>query len=237
MKRTEKIILSLIFSVIIVGVLIALFEKLHLFSSLLLIDGKKSFFKKIYTREDGLVEWLQFAGLVAGALLCFYRFLILRGKRSLLFLLCTFVLGGMFFFVAGEEISWGQRIFDVKSSIFFAKNNTQGETNLHNLKLGGIRLNKLIFGLGATLVFAFYLLGLPQLYKKKRWLAEWIDRLACPIPRKEHLISFVAILILYYLTLSSKRGELLEVGGYWVLFLITYNPFNAHIFDSNISHK
>ena len=39
----------------------------------------------------------------------------------------------IFIFGAGEEISWGQRIFNVESSEYFLENNAQGETNLHNM--------------------------------------------------------------------------------------------------------
>ena len=37
------------------------------------------------------------------------------------------------FFIAGEEISWGQRIFEVASPEYFLSTNKQLETNLHNL--------------------------------------------------------------------------------------------------------
>ena len=49
------------------------------------------------------------------------------------------------FFGAGEEISWGQRIFHIESSKFFNENNSQKETNLHNMIVDGVKLNKLIF--------------------------------------------------------------------------------------------
>ncbi len=39
----------------------------------------------------------------------------------------------MFFFAAGEEISWGQRILHFPVPAFFASNNSQGEFNIHNL--------------------------------------------------------------------------------------------------------
>ncbi|MGE5309521.1 MAG: hypothetical protein ACM3JF_00395 [Sphaerimonospora mesophila] len=37
------------------------------------------------------------------------------------------------FWMAMEEISWGQRIFKWETTAYFAENNMQGETNLHNL--------------------------------------------------------------------------------------------------------
>lgn len=43
--------------------------------------------------------------------------------------------GILFFFIFGEEISWGQRIIGIESGEFFKESNIQGETNLHNLKV------------------------------------------------------------------------------------------------------
>lgn len=79
--------------------------------------------------EDHFGEWLQFIVCVVTSLYCvrFFRDVknpVLRGGS----LLGAF---GMFF-LAGEEISWGQRIFGFESS-YFQNQNYQGETNLHNL--------------------------------------------------------------------------------------------------------
>jgi hypothetical protein len=39
------------------------------------------------------------------------------------------------FFAAGEELSWGQRIFGLKTPESLAAANEQGELNLHNLRV------------------------------------------------------------------------------------------------------
>lgn len=52
------------------------------------------------------------------------------GRKNIFFLL----LGCLFLFIAGEEISWGQRIFGFPLADFFATENIQQESNLHNLK-------------------------------------------------------------------------------------------------------
>jgi hypothetical protein len=84
------------------------------------------------TGEDGPVEWLQFAAY-AGALVCSLRVLWQRRRRwrslqGLAWLLLTLFL----FYVAGEEISWGERIhgFGVEA---LRQINAQKESNLHNL--------------------------------------------------------------------------------------------------------
>jgi hypothetical protein len=43
------------------------------------------------------------------------------------------VLGAVLFFAAGEEISWGQRIFEVDTPRVLVDGNQQDELNLHNL--------------------------------------------------------------------------------------------------------
>lgn len=79
-------------------------------------------------REDCWVEWLSFAVfLVAG--IGFAREAVKRGLRE-----GWFIAGlGLFcLFVAGEEISWAQRIFGVTPPKIFLTGNYQQEFNLHN---------------------------------------------------------------------------------------------------------
>ena len=54
-----------------------------------------------------------------------------EGARGVL----TVLLGLFFIFVAGEEISWGQRIFSFDTPESIAELNTQSELNLHNLQV------------------------------------------------------------------------------------------------------
>lgn len=39
------------------------------------------------------------------------------------------------FLAAGEEVSWGQRVFNIKTPDSIAKHNMQNEFNLHNLEI------------------------------------------------------------------------------------------------------
>ena len=50
-------------------------------------------------------------------------------------LLVYSVLAMLFFFGAGEELSWGQRIFGIQLSPGFAQGNPQQELNIHNLEI------------------------------------------------------------------------------------------------------
>lgn len=90
-------------------------------------------------KEDGLVEWVGAIGLFAGAGLFLAAFVVAyrRGpgatglsRLGIWFLLLMAVL---LFVAAGEEISWGQRIFGFGNPNDLGQFNAQGETNLHNL--------------------------------------------------------------------------------------------------------
>jgi len=60
----------------------------------------------------------------------------------------------LFFFAAGEEILWGQRIFGREAGEFFTARSERAETNIHNMKIGEYNLNKVIFGNILTVVIA-----------------------------------------------------------------------------------
>ena len=68
-------------------------------------------FVSIIATEDGVIEWLTVVGLALTSIACFRRVILLKSEKSMLFLFMTALLGLVFLFGAGEEISWGQRIF------------------------------------------------------------------------------------------------------------------------------
>ena len=89
--------------------------------------------------EDNLIEWLQVLAYTSSSVLTFLLSLRFREFSKIMFIIFLFLSIG-FFFVAGEEISWGQRlfnieadgIFDGETEIPFLERNVQSETNLHN---------------------------------------------------------------------------------------------------------
>lgn len=99
------------------------------------------------TAEDGLYEWATFVAYacavpVAGILAWRWLRQGLR-LRGLAYLALT--LG--FIFIAGEEISWGQRIFDFAGPEALVEHNQQSEANLHNL-LGRLALEGAYIAIG-----------------------------------------------------------------------------------------
>lgn len=88
--------------------------------------------------EDHYFENVGAASLFVASLLFFYGFLIARkvldkSWASLIKKLIFLGLALLFFFGAGEEISWGQRIFGFATPEALAEVNKQDELNLHNL--------------------------------------------------------------------------------------------------------
>ena len=86
------------------------------------------------TKEDSLLEWPQFF-FVLGASIFFWMVSakMLRRGRWLMAAIYVFVALGTFF-VAGEEISWGQRVFGLETPASLETINHQGELNVHNIK-------------------------------------------------------------------------------------------------------
>lgn len=76
--------------------------------------------------EDGLGEWLQFV-----VLLLMVGVSVWQARHSTIKYF-WYLVGLAAFFVAAEEISWGQRIFDLEWAAL-QEHNHQNETNLHNL--------------------------------------------------------------------------------------------------------
>lgn len=83
--------------------------------------------------EDSLIENLQVLMLLIGSISAF----LLSGnfwrkKQFLLAILFSFVCLGLFF-IAGDEISWGQRIIGYGTPSEIAKENLQQEVTVHNI--------------------------------------------------------------------------------------------------------
>lgn len=190
-----------------------------------------------YTVEDGVVEWLTVFGLLLGAGLCFVRFARLRKKRPFLFLLLTFLLGLLLFAVAGEEVSWGQRIFGIKSPEFFKEHNSQAETNFHNMVLDGVKVNKVIFTFGLIAALGVFLLIIPYLYRRNSGFRNWADGWGILIPRPYQIIAFLLLFAITESLRHEKNAELLECGAALLFFLIVRFPLNAHIYSDGFRQK
>ena len=81
--------------------------------------------------EDGLVEYLSVFYWAVG--LFFSGLILLKQTKKRINKLLVLILLFVCFISLGEEISWGQRIFNIQTPESISKANSQGEINFHNL--------------------------------------------------------------------------------------------------------
>jgi hypothetical protein len=111
--------------------------------------------------EDRIIEWLQVAillGIAACAGVIAVR-LFTDGHR--LFGLAYILVLVATLFIAGEEISWGQRIFGWVTPEELSELNRQGETNIHNIGITLRVFNLLLMTAAAVAVI------LPVAYRRR----------------------------------------------------------------------
>lgn len=189
------------------------------------------YFDTRFAQEDGPVEWGTTVMLFGVFALSLYRLVTLGAKKKILWRIGTFIFALLFFFAAGEEISWGQRIFSVESSEFFLKNNAQGETNLHNLMIGETKINKIIFSQLLFLVMFLYLLVAPVLYRKQEWFKKLADNFAVPIVEWHHTIAFLVTTVMVALNPADRKWEVYELAFGVIFLLVFIKPLNRSIFE------
>src|SRR6266498_5710550 len=90
--------------------------------------------------EDHYFENVGAISLFVASAISFYGFARALKTRAItrihwLKLLVYLGLGLLYFFGAGEEISWGQRIFHIQEPASLAQENTQHELNIHDLAI------------------------------------------------------------------------------------------------------
>jgi hypothetical protein len=183
-----------------------------------------------YVPEDGVVEYATAGFLLAVAGISLWRLLVCRGAKTGWFSAMMVFTTVLFIFGAGEEVSWGQRIFGFESNAFFQENNDQAETNLHNLMVGEAKINKIIFGQLLTLFLVLFFLIGPFFYARSERLRVLVDRFYIPVPAWHHSLGFVLALIATVLIADGKRAELSEFALSILLFLIVLRPRNAALF-------
>ena len=188
------------------------------------------FFTNQYMMEDGVIEYATVILLLASCVLTGTRWWRYHRQHSVRFTLISLLIVGFFFFVAGEEISWGQRIFALETTDYFKEHNDQEELNLHNLVVGDVKINKLFFGVILTTAILVYMVIVPLLYLKVTSVRTQLDRWFIPIPRLRHSVSYLILLLVISIIPPGKKWELLEFGSVLIFFLILWTPVNRHLF-------
>ena len=194
------------------------------------------------TNEDSYVEhFTAIFFFLAGLLL-----VIVISTERRIFPRCIYVLGFVaFMFIAGEEISWGQRIFDFETPDIVMETNRQNEFTLHNIKIEDYYLNKIfsriyIYG---TLVFcmiicaAFFcnknvFMGIP--FPSIPLMLSLLVMLSHKSPHNHNLYFFpiyptqIGLLLIFIMyTLFSKRINL-AIYAIATMILVLVIPYLYH---------
>lgn len=205
----DIVVYSLVFGIIISGKMLGL-RSYDLFFELV--------------QEDGLAEYLTAFFLFAVAVVFAFRAvrsIKMKNRYHLIFNVLMFL---AFVFGAGEEISWGQRLLNTETGEFFQQYNYQGETNLHNLEVGGVNLNKLIFSQLMLVALVFYFMLLPVLTLKSDFIRNLVIRFDVPVPKLHHAVIFILQNIFILWINLLKVDELHELSLASIMFLILMAP-------------
>lgn len=157
-------------------------------------------------QEDRLVEWASvFVFAAAGVAQLIHA---VKRRRAFDLLVALFLL-----FVAGEEMSWGQRLFGLTPPSYFLEHNTQQEMNLHNFGT--------VFGGPKgpfTLVLIGYavLLPLVALVDIGRKVLHRIGATPPPIASIPWFIAAIVLFMWYPVSFTGEWNELLAGSAFLV---------------------
>lgn len=169
------------------------------------LTGLELAFRTGFAIEDGPIEWGTAILLFAASLVLLRNAVVLRARRGMPAALLTAGYALIFLLGAGEEISWGHRIFGWQAGDFFLEHNAQQETNLHNLVLGEVRLVNTVFGPILSTVLLLYLVGLPLLDRRVAALRGLADALVVPVPDTRHMwLALAATAVILALPMLMK---------------------------------
>ncbi|NLG06452.1 MAG: hypothetical protein GX559_02000 [Candidatus Pacebacteria bacterium] len=182
---------------------------------------------RILIQDDHLVEYSQFFLLLLSSITCLFlqKYWWKKDKiLAILFLLLAIAC----FFVAGEEISWGQRIFNIETPQQLAERNTQEELTIHNIDVlfGMVYRAYMLIGLVGSTAWFFLKISRKFLSKKTKLILSNI------VP-DWFLSPYFAVAFFYNLDriyLNPRTGEelweepmeLLLMFGIYLFLLIKY---------------
>lgn len=177
-----------------------------------------------FLREDGWIENLTVVFLLVSVGIALFRAVGYWKSRASMAAVFWGLTAFLFFFAAGEEISWGQRIFGIETPEFFMNKNLQNETNLHNLEIGGFKLNKWIFSRLLFAVMGFYLIALRPLTFWLTPVRKLVSLFQVPLARWSYILLLLVATIAFSTITLLKKSELIEFAFAAVFMLIFLNP-------------
>ena len=161
--------------------------------------------------EDFIIEYsTAFFFLIASIFGAFLAVRFLKQKKYLVGISYIILSLGMFF-VFGEELSWGQRIFDIPTFSYFLEHNIQNENTIHNITSGDYEIYLKVWRLiGFYGSFSWMLLLID--IKKFRYILNPYF-----IPKWYLMTYFMPITITYLYILYTKPDF---TNSYWVLLYL-----------------
>ena len=178
-------------------------------------------------KEDGCIEYTTAFLLFITSFFIWIKVIKNHKTKCRLWIVFNVLMGVGLFFGFGEELSCGQRIFNLRSNEFFLENNLQDEINIHNLSINGIKFNKWIFTYLVSFVFgAYFFLSLIG-YKKSKYIKQLVDKLGVPLPKVKHIATFAFLSIVIFMLPDDKKWELWECLFSLILLSICIDPYNT----------
>lgn len=146
-------------------------------------------------QEDGSLENAQFCCYAAAGLLSLWAALRFRTSGLAWHAGAALLLGLGFLLVAGDEISWGERILGYHLPQFFARYNVQREVSLHNLR-------PVQYCLHTMYMLAGLVLSLGWLVKDKLLVRPGTSPLlrslaVCFVPPRALILYFLPVFLIY----------------------------------------
>lgn len=206
-SKQAQIITTKTFSIALFPALIALFIFIYFFN--------KDLYYQL-TSEDGLVEWATFFCLFISSVISLnIAFAHYKEHRKIHPFFAIFFL---FNLLAGfEEISWGQRLFQMESGEFFNTYSDQKEINLHNTFQGIVGIKTKHIALAVLFVY-----GVVLPWKSAAGTLNWkiIKQKYLVIPPVFLLPAFILATLLM---LDFPTGNEEEIGEFFysMCFLLT----------------
>ena len=153
-------------------------------------------------KEDGFVEYLSsFLWAVSAFIMLAITIKTTNSKENKVKTVVYALIAAFMFVCAGEEISWGQRIFHLETPELLQKINVQNEITLHNI--GSISLFSNAFFI---LTVSFFWLG-PYLFSKNLLISNIFHYHKIPLPH--YYASFIYTMsIAAWLVIGIRFGTL-----------------------------
>jgi len=176
------------------------------------------------TREDGPLEWLQVLGFVVAGAFALLAGRLLQRRSDVRVAVLYLLLAASCVFLAGEEISWGQRLFGLETPGGLREVNVQDEITVHNILAVRTVLKLLVLALGA-----FALVGAPVIRRLAGRRPRELARLLAP---PLFLASPFAILLGYNVVrfllapssflLEQEKNLTISRAGEWAEWCLAY---------------